>query len=282
MVTPHQRELKKISRLQRVTLLKYIHGWLATNKRRSKEGGQALAHCIYCGEVEDRQHLFTCKTPQWQRIQNLQWQKLTLEVLSQTDPSFAAIFCQGLETVRGKPPADERTMAEWPSSLRTAYEIQVQIGWEQVFYGRLAVQLEVLTNFKGQSMENTEATPWTSQAIQKCWKFGLELWTACNQMVHGNMGGPSLRDQTRAEAIIRVMFRDLRPIVTYRLKEVFDRTEDKMLHIPYQNQVAWIERIKLLYPQDYRNLTEKVDDLQTELETKIRGQKWPIDTDDIR
>lgn len=101
-------------------------------------------------------------------------------------------------------------------------------------------------------------------------------------MVHGNMGGPSLRDQTRAEATIRVLFRDLRPRVTYRLKDVFDRTAAEMLGTPYQNQVAWIERIKLLYPQDYKTLIGDIDDLQQELETTLRRQKWPIPTDGIR
>ena len=216
MVTPHQRELKKISRVQRVTLLKYIHGWLATNKRRSREGGPALAHCIYCGKVEDRKHLFTCTTPHWQQILTLQWNRLTSEILSQTDPSFAAIFRHGLDTVRGKTIADERTMAEWPSLVRAVYDIQAQIGWDQVFYGRLATQWEEQSHFKGRLTPNMEATPWTSQAIRRCWKFGLELWSARNQLVHGNQGGPSMRDQTRVEATIRVLFRDLRPIVTYK------------------------------------------------------------------
>ena len=146
---PHQRELKKISRFQRVTLLKYIHGWLATNKRRRREGGTALEHCIYCGAVEDRKHIFTCTTPQWQHLLNIQWNNLASKVLSQTDPAFAAIFRQGLDTVRGKPPADERTMADWPLSLRKAYDVQVQIGWEQVLYGRLARHWEESSMFKG-------------------------------------------------------------------------------------------------------------------------------------
>lgn len=34
----HQRETQKIIRQKRVTLVKYNHGWLATNKRRSREG----------------------------------------------------------------------------------------------------------------------------------------------------------------------------------------------------------------------------------------------------
>ena len=92
----------------------------------------------------------------------------------------------------------------------------------------------------GRQMD-TEAAPWTSLAIRQFWNFGLDLWAARNQMVHGNTGGPSIRDQTRVEATVRVLFRDLRPTITYQMREIFDRSEDEMVQIPYQNQVAWIE-----------------------------------------
>ena len=94
-------------------------------------------------------------------------------------------------------------MTDWPSALLEAYKAQLSIGWEQVFYGRIAVQWEVLSAFATGQQMDTAAAPWTSQAIRQFWKFGLDLWAARNQMVHGNTGGPSIRDQTRVEATIR-------------------------------------------------------------------------------
>ena len=60
----HQRELGKYPRVQRCTLVKYIHGWLATKRRRSRVGSLLDAACPLCGREETRQHLFECSNAQ--------------------------------------------------------------------------------------------------------------------------------------------------------------------------------------------------------------------------
>ena len=56
----HHQELWKIPRYQRVTLQKFIHGWLATNQRRSREDTSIPPHYVFCGLEESCNHMFVC------------------------------------------------------------------------------------------------------------------------------------------------------------------------------------------------------------------------------
>lgn len=57
----HHTQLKKFSVIQRVTLIKCIHGWFATKKRWRREGATGDAYCPLCGGEEDILHLFRCQ-----------------------------------------------------------------------------------------------------------------------------------------------------------------------------------------------------------------------------
>ena len=48
----HHKELQKFPRKQKVTLHKYIHGWLATQKRKFRERRSVDDTCPLCGGVE--------------------------------------------------------------------------------------------------------------------------------------------------------------------------------------------------------------------------------------
>lgn len=60
-----------------------------------------------------------------------------------------------------------------------------------MFYGRIAKQWDEIADYR--SVEGYEWRPgiWSGRAIRLCWRFGMDLWKACNQLVHGPMGGIS-------------------------------------------------------------------------------------------
>ena len=163
--TAHQRELKKVPRYRRVTLQKFIHGWLATNKRRNRTESSTPPNCIFCGIVECRNHIFECSNNQLKMIRDHRWKQLMKDVLFSTDPAFGAVFQAGLNTVVGGPKPDDRTITEWPTGLRRAYELQSEIGWSHVLYGRLSVHWEGLAMYQGRYGDDQGQFHWTSKVI---------------------------------------------------------------------------------------------------------------------
>lgn len=95
------RQMQAISIQQRVTLIKYIHGWLATQKRRYREGGSSTEHCPLCKQEENRGHIFTCTyAPMKENRQSL-WKQLQQTIGHSTEPGFKQVFIAGLSTAIG-------------------------------------------------------------------------------------------------------------------------------------------------------------------------------------
>ena len=271
----HQREIGRIPRYKQVTLYKYIHGWLATNKRRSRERASIPAQCLFCGHEENRTHIFVCAHAQLRRIREQRKNKLLTQICDGIDPACAAVFTAGLNTVFGSSAPAERTKQDWPSRLQESYDTQEGIGWINVLYGRMAGQWEQMAEYNGAVVHGSDKFVWTGKVIRLSWDFGLDLWKIRNQMVHGNGTGPSLGEQNRVSAIITAMYRDLLPRVTYRTNEIFSKTEVEMQNLPYQSQVAWIERLKFLFPIDFMEIEQSSAlDIRREIDLETRINKW--------
>ena len=56
----HEKELNKFPYTQKVTLIKFIHGWMATNKRKYREGTAVYDGCPLCGEKDSSLHFVYC------------------------------------------------------------------------------------------------------------------------------------------------------------------------------------------------------------------------------
>ena len=56
----HQAVIGATPLTQKVMLMKYIHGWLATKKTRYRQGVFRSATCFFCTQDEDSTHLFRC------------------------------------------------------------------------------------------------------------------------------------------------------------------------------------------------------------------------------
>ena len=128
-------------------LTKDIHGWLATTKRRFREGKSTNPTCKLCRTEENRTHLLVCPHEQIIGLRSKQWNLYVQEMGRNTDIGFKIVFQTGLMTVIGGAPPTMEAKDEWPRDLGIAYEIQNQIGWELVLYGRIAKHWEVLTHY---------------------------------------------------------------------------------------------------------------------------------------
>ena len=54
----HYTVITKFPRPQQITLVKYIHGWLATTKRRHREQQSSTNRCTLCGLEDGCMHIF--------------------------------------------------------------------------------------------------------------------------------------------------------------------------------------------------------------------------------
>ena len=250
----HDRQLKAFSIQQRVTLVKYIHGWLATQRRRFREGSSVTAQCPLCGEEETRGHLFCCQYQQMKDIRQGLWAKLITDISHDTDQGFRQIFIAGLATALGAIQPTEATKADWPTNLREAYQNQELVGWDQVFFGRICHQWESLSGLSQLSTSALGTHRWVGKTIKNCWAFGLELWKTRNGFIHGTDGTISILEKARVNDLIRRLFQHRFAMKGSQELGLFQGGEEALLKMGHSTQLAWVERIRYLYPSNYSEI----------------------------
>lgn len=97
--TAHNRELQKVPKHKKPTLLKYIHRWLAWKTRRHYEGQSKTTGCPLCGEPETRAHLFCFVHEQMSILRDTYWKILIKEIFKDTAVGFREVFISGLNTI---------------------------------------------------------------------------------------------------------------------------------------------------------------------------------------
>ena len=270
----HQAELQRISIIQRPTLIKYIHGWLATTKRRFREGAHRDHLCPLCGGEESQQHYLRCSNETMTLIRESQWKYFKNEVIKSTETGCCQVFLAGLDTIHGHPPPSRATREDWPSELREAYIEQESIGWDHVVFGRISRLWETVANTRNRAENGQTSRVWTKTVIRLGWKYGTTLWQTRNSLVHGTDGICSMFEQSRINAVIQVLYSDLRPEVTANRQEIFSLPESEMTTQPYQSQIAWLEKIKFLFPERYNEIEQAtVGKIQTELDLELQCKR---------
>ena len=58
--------------------------------------------------------------------------------------SFQQVFRAVHLTALGEPHPPDETTREWPQDLQEVYKVQMNIGWDQILYGRLVKPWEHL------------------------------------------------------------------------------------------------------------------------------------------
>ena len=75
--------------------------------------------------------------------------------------------------------------------------------------------------------------------------------------------------------MIQALYRELRPEVHYNRQEIFTLTEQEMSDQPYQSQIAWLEKIRFIFPERYNKLeTVTVGKIQTEFKLELQCKGW--------
>jgi len=88
---------------------------------------------------------------------------------------------QGLNSVHKQYPIDEQ-YEEYPTKFQTLYADQCRIGWDQLFYGRIATSWVYYVDHTTQYQTN--GTIFYSQIIVCVWKYILTSWSVHNTALH--------------------------------------------------------------------------------------------------
>ena len=126
---------------QKVTLMKYIHRWLATKKYRYRHGVFSSAKCYFCHQEEDSTHLFKCLHETNMLIRKQGQETLLKKMCGSTDPEALLILKRGLCSI-----TNGTDMKQYSNEFLADSELQklvidqTEIGWEHLLYGRLTRQ----------------------------------------------------------------------------------------------------------------------------------------------
>ena len=146
----------------------------------------------------------------------------------------------------------EREKQQWPVALQTAFNDQTTIGWEQILYGRIATSWKRADTSKDADRGDETSDPWVRKMIRVNWKFGIDLWSFRNELIHGTEG-PALRAAgAQTTELVRDIYLHLRPRVQRGKDLLFPTGEGHVEHQSSQSQLAWLEQIRFLYPAEYK------------------------------
>ncbi len=86
--------------------------------------------------------------------------------------------------------------------------------------GRLSRLWEAVAHSTEEGSMPSGGFTWTRRVIRLGWRYGMDMWLARNDLVHGSDGQISSVEMKRTIEIIKAVYMDLLPKVTYRRQEV--------------------------------------------------------------
>jgi len=269
--------------MKTITIMKFIHGWLANGMREYYRGTKSNSLCPLCGLTDDRKHIFTCQHSQVAQIRDQRLQQLINGICHSTEPGFQQVFVSGLKTVFGHEGPTYDTVQDWPRDLRDAYSAQQNIGWEHVFYGRLANHWETLST-DAYTNPDSSAYKWTGKAIRMGWEFSMDIWTLRNQIIHGNNSGPSQVELRKTTNLVSIIHNAML-VARFGGHSGLCMTESTINQMSHESKIAWLSQVKMLYPEEYRtivaNANESVVRMSESEYTRFPGIGTSLNLDDI-
>ena len=248
----HQEGIAKYQILPKVTVMKYIHGWLATTKRRWREGELSTPLCLLCDTVEDRGHMFCCQNSELlgSRLEALR--KLDEQVRKITQPEVADAIAVGVRSIGNDTSAilyrQEFVVA---TDVSQAMFDQEQIGWDHFLMGRIALKWSEIG-----PAENHRDKPqvWGKKIVDYVLGTGIELWKQRNQLIHGSQEGVSKVEAAKTLETIRAIYNEIYPNIHPSHRWLFPGTVEDKLAETRATQIAWIDGVRRLYPTQYADI----------------------------
>ncbi len=189
-------------------------------------------------ELEDAGHFLACQHPERrQQFELLRKQLLTISLKYDLHPGVLTSFWLGLATVRNTTPYPAIN-DELPIELRPSLRYQQRLGWDQLFYGRVAKQWVQAIDQLHPHIAISGAQVMT-KFTQAVWKYVLATWTIRNQHLHHDAGRLSTPDYQQAVRTLYELGEQLPPDARTAL---FRYPLQHMLEQPPAVLRPWLER----------------------------------------
>jgi len=201
----HHLAIKRNNK-RRIQITKLIYDLVPTNKIvfRDNPKRQRCPGCSNC-PLEDRDHVLQCgekKREAWRAQAILQLEQICQALHS--DPTLTKILIQGLHNWLYQLSDLGPEPSKFPTKYSRLLQEQRNIGWRQVFSGRLSsewarlqsdYQYVQMLRRQDAPYQTNRAVPrtltrtgsqWTGAIINQCWTLWGEAWSLRNELVHGN------------------------------------------------------------------------------------------------
>jgi hypothetical protein len=180
--------LRQYKQEDQTRILKFVHGWLPTQHRKFKEGAATSPRCQLCSAMlEDNLHLLQCSHSQMRTTQY----KLQKHILQQHqengDSEIINIIEIGLSESAGNSDWEPNRTSISPR-WRRGVEAQCQIGWNQLYFGRVAKEMikAMETHYREITVDELShnGERWARKMIRAIWDTILELWKTRNELIN--------------------------------------------------------------------------------------------------
>ena len=141
-------------------------------------------------------------------------------------------------------------------SLKGCNAEQTEIGWINVFFGRISkkwgtVNVSMMKADRGTSIDPAR---WTTKFIREMFKITEGIWIERNIEHHGVSNAISLSERDATAKIIQSYYEKLKPHVLPQDQWLFQKSVRRKLSETYCNQIAWIETISKIYKKEISEL----------------------------
>ena len=142
----HESELEKIKGLYKISIHKLIHKWKPTNKivQRNEKIDRHIANCTECEEVDDQLHYIKCNSDYFEEARKYAWKKFrTVMKKHKLNETIIRIMWIGIkrwvyDEVDEDIPRGDEVNNELFKALKSAYQHQGDISWENFIVGRIS------------------------------------------------------------------------------------------------------------------------------------------------
>ncbi len=272
---PHGRALTNMTYRKRVTITKFIHGWLPINKRMNIYDPSIPSKCAACNEpMESQSHFLYCKCSD--RIEHRKTFRAKLEkwIGNRAPKSMQQLLISGLFEWSNSNAA--ALPASLNPELRQAAEEQQRLGWHQLWRGRLSSKWgDILAQHRLDTVDNTNylgatADDWIRRFITYVWKGVLEMWDIRNKHQHA-LDINDERTTARLRNQIDCIYAQANELPLHE-QIPFQTPRDDVIRLPLSAQKDWIEihqdLLKCIFEQQKKREKLQINDIRTFFEQR--------------
>jgi hypothetical protein len=191
-----QKALLSFTESDQCRILKFVSGWLPTNKRLYREGIEKSPRCQLCNSLEEHNdHLLTrsrdIQEHTRQKIIDYIWRDNTNHGNSELNNIIELALSESAHKETWQPLAGETSL-----ELRKCIIHQNKIGWNQLVKGRITKEMRKTMDNHYQKLNlNTRkytGERWCKLLIKNIWQVILQLWKQRNEIIHDSVSASQL------------------------------------------------------------------------------------------